>query len=201
MLNVFSCCSVSQKTSLCSKCLRGRISGWWAPSVCPWLYTSSFFMSTLCRYVFIQHTTDQTKKDLKKSLLYSVPPNSLSTSAGDLPDSSSVLVSVGGGAEDVTSCYFLRWGTQVSRPQLRWPRESDPGQQIYNTSVLLEIVLGRVKLYMFHFVEFFDSNPLHFTNRRWRRSSWREKSQTQAWSVAWWNDYVTPSKMYPGRSC
>lgn len=152
--------------------------------------------------VCVYPTHHRSDKEIpKKSLLYSVPPNSLSTSAGDLPDSSSVLVSVGGGAEDVTSCYFLRWGTQVSRPQLRWPRESDPGQQIYNTSVLLEIVLGRVKLYMFYFVEFFVSNPLHFTNRRWRRSSWREKSQTQDWSVAWWNDYVTPSKMYPGRSC
>lgn len=46
------------------------------------------------------------------------PPCPLSVSSGDFPDTPSVVASVGGGAEDVTSCHLHGRGSQVPGPQL-----------------------------------------------------------------------------------
>lgn len=51
MLLLFLCCPVYQRTSPCWRCLPGQTLGWWGPSVCPWRFTSSFYMWTHCRYV------------------------------------------------------------------------------------------------------------------------------------------------------
>lgn len=56
------------------------------------------------------------------------PLFSLSASSGNIPNTSSVMASVGGCTKDVNSCHLDGRGSQISGPQLHRARKPDSGE-------------------------------------------------------------------------
>lgn len=124
------------------------------------------------------------------------PAFPLSVSSGDIPDTPSVLASVGGGVEDVASCHLDGRGSQVPGPQLHRARKPDPGQKTC-VAVLLSAWVFVSQSGLCLTLSFVD---VHFSKSHWKRKrSYRGRRLARDWSVPWWRGCVSQWGACPGR--